>query len=429
MTSGRPTWHRRLAWRLALFGVLQLAAIGLGFFAFSRIERPPMERALEHQLAFVADELVAARDRGEDLAVLARRASTTLQLRLRVEDRSGVAMVSPGADGRRPDLTLVRGRGPSRLVVSFWIPPLDAGVGVALLGMVLGVVGATAWLAARRIVVPLAELARAARQLGRGDLDARSGIRQHDEVGVVAASFDDMVERLQASMRKERELLASISHELRTPLARIRVALDIAAESDAAAIAETIPEIAADLSELERLVDDVLDSARLARSGGRSPELLLRRETTAPAELARAALARFRRGHPDVAVAEDLALELPPVDADPALIRRVLENLLVNAATHGHALNVTLGVARDADGVRFAVSDTGPGIPVADLERVGEPFFRADRSRDRSTGGVGLGLSLSRRIVEAHGGSLEVQSRDPHGAVALVRLPRGTARR
>ncbi len=278
---------------------------------------------------------------------------------------------------------------------------------------------------ARAIASPLEKLTAAARALGQGDLGVRSGVRAPGEVGELARAFDEMAERIEKLVKGERELLANVSHELRTPLARIRVALDLAAEGDLTAARRYLSEIGTDLWELELLVKDVLTAAWLdtadARHGG---ELPLRRDPVDAVELLSHAAERFRSAHPDRVL--DLRMEgtLPPLQGHGVLLRRLLENLLDNARKYSEATEPVVMAAREEAGALLVeVRDRGIGIDAADLPRLFTPFFRTDRSRARGTGGVGLGLALARRIAEAHGGSISVESAPGQGTTVRFRIP------
>jgi signal transduction histidine kinase len=290
----------------------------------------------------------------------------------------------------------------------------------ALVGLVL--IAAGAFLTARWIVQPLERLSVAASRVGQGDLTARTGIERSDEIGTVARGFDRMAERVEDMMKSERELLANVSHELRTPLARLRVALDLAAEGHT----EALHDVTADLQELEGIVDDVLLAFRFERDkrAGRSglPVGTLR-ETTVE-ELVSAAQKRFVARHPERTLEIDVEPSAPNVLADLAVLRRAIDNVLDNAHkyTPDAKAPITLRVRRAQERVEIAVIDRGIGIDAADLPRIFEPFFRAERSRVRSAGGVGLGLALSRRIVEAHRGSIEAESNPGSGTTVTLRL-------
>jgi len=289
------------------------------------------------------------------------------------------------------------------------------------------VVGLGAWFMSRHIVRPIERLTSTARALGRGDLSARASLLRGDEIGELSRTFDDMAERLRNLVLAEKEMMANISHELKTPLARIRVALDLANEGDAEAARESLAEIALDLAELERLVDDVLTVTRLERAHAHSAPLPLRLSSFGPAELAEQSMSRVQSLHPErsIALKVEGGDELPDIQADPVLLRRVLSNLLENSHkyTPDLTLPISLLVRAAGEEVQFVIEDRGSGIAEADLPHVFTPFFRAERSRSRAAGGVGLGLTLVSRIVDAHGGRVEIQSTKALGTRVTVSLP------
>ncbi len=298
----------------------------------------------------------------------------------------------------------------------------------------LVVVGAGALGTVRWISLPIARLTRAAEALGQGDLRVRAGLQRGDELGGLGAAFDEMAERMQRLLTAERELLANVSHELRTPLARIKVALDLAVEGDADAARLAISEIALDLAELETLVEEVLQATRFALADGRAPMsgLGLRTELTAARELAEESAQRFVAHHPtrtlNVRLPDEAALaHAVPLRVDPQLLRRVLGNLLENADKYSPERDtpIDLVVETSPQATRFSVVDRGIGIPTEEIPRVFDPFYRSERSRSRGTGGVGLGLTLAKRIVEAHGGTIEVGRGIDSGTRVIVTLPVG----
>jgi signal transduction histidine kinase len=285
-------------------------------------------------------------------------------------------------------------------------------------------------LLARSFARPLSQLTAAASRFGRGELDVRAGLSRTDEFGELSHAFDEMAERVTQLVRSRQQLLANVSHELRTPLARIRVALDLASDGDwqAELARDALSEIAEDCAELERLVSDVLQSARLDLTGqpAQVAAQILRNEPFDPVSLVQRAVERFRSEHPGRVLELQCPEALPELHGDQVLLRRVLSNLLDNAKQYSpEPTPVTLRV-RVADGwLEWRVEDRGIGIAPEDLSQVGTPFFRTDRSRTRRTGGVGLGVSLARGIVEAHGGSLSIESELDRGTRVCVRLPVG----
>ena len=304
-------------------------------------------------------------------------------------------------------------------------PPPAPPVGFVA-GVILVVVGVGAYFTARSIARPLAALTETTRAFGRGNLEARTKSTRRDEIGELSRAFDDMADRLARLIVAERELLANVSHELRTPLARIRVALDIASESEVES-GISLADIAQDLAELERIVEDVLASARLALDTGASSggKLPMRTEPGDVRALLDRSVALFAVAHPDRALELDLADTLGTMNADPVLLRRAIDNLLENAHKYTDEPERAIKLAARREGERAIISviDRGIGIREADQARLFEPFFRVDRSRTRATGGLGLGLLLARRIVEAHGGTLAIASALNEGTTATVTLP------
>lgn len=275
----------------------------------------------------------------------------------------------------------------------------------------LGVISLWAFLVGRWVVAPVRVLTRAVRAVGAGDLTARTRLERRDELGEVGRAFDEMAQRLEQMLGAERELLANVSHELRTPLARIRVALDLAIEGDATAARLAFDEIGADLAELDGIVDDVLTATRFEiaeRHGG----FAIHREDTRPEAIVRQAEARFYVRHPDRTLTVAIEDDLPSIEVDPKLFRRAIDNLLENAHKYTPERDrpIALRAVRAEDAVTFAIADRGMGIPPEDLPHVFAPFFRGDKSRSRGTGGVGLGLTLAKRVVEAHSGAITVES-------------------
>jgi two-component system OmpR family sensor kinase len=318
----------------------------------------------------------------------------------------------PLAEAPLPDHPPFERRAPPELRVP---TRLFVVTGVALLGVVL--VMSIAF--ARSLARPLQTLEAVAAAFGRGDRDARTGLRRSDEIGAVAVAFDDMADRVNQLVQSQRELMGNVSHELRTPLARMRVALDLAAEGDAAMARAVMSEIERDVLELEVLVDDVLTSTRLD-----TVTQPLRVERVAPGDVVRSAEQRARGLGSKHPIHITMAAALPPIQADPALLRRALDNLLDNARKYsdpGSPIDVRVG--EDGAVLVIEIEDRGIGIATAELESIFTPFFRADRSRHRGTGGVGLGLSLARKIAEAHGGAIRARSALGRGTVMRVELP------
>ena len=189
---------------------------------------------------------------------------------------------------------------------------------------------------------------------------------------------------------------------------------------------ESLADIAEDLNELERLVEDVLTTARLdhsaSQSSGATPPL--RRERIEAQTLVDKAATRFRSARPHHRLEVHVEGALPCLEADPVLLRRALDNLLDNAGKYSEPDTPVLLHARPLlEALEVEVTDRGIGIDPDDMPHLFTPFFRSDRSRARKTGGVGLGLALARRIVVAHGGTLSLESQPGQGTTARVTLP------
>lgn len=283
--------------------------------------------------------------------------------------------------------------------------------------LLLVVFGASLWFS-RRLAQPLEQLTHAARRFGEGDHAARANLQRDDELGDVGRAFDDMAERTSAVLQAQRQLMGDVSHELRTPLARIRVALELAAE-DPVAARDVLQDVGGDLDEIDRLINDILTTARL--DGEAVP---INREATSLGELADRASAKFRARHPARTLAREQDGEDRAIECDPVLLRRALDNLLDNAAKYSDTdAPVTLAVIPNGTRVAFEIRDQGIGMTEEELERAFTPFWRADGSRTRRTGGVGLGLALARRIARVHGGEVTLRSSPGHGTTARLELP------
>ncbi len=281
---------------------------------------------------------------------------------------------------------------------------------LVILLVLAAVVAAGCYPLARGITRRLEALQDGVARWGDGDLSARAPVEGSDEVAAVAQRFNDAAQRIEQLVDTQRRMLASASHELRSPLARVRLALDLAAEEpDASARAALVVDAGADVDELDALIEDLLLAARLDQPA--------RPVARAPVELASLLRAEGDR--------VDADLSLPPeltVYGDARMLKRAARNLLENARHHGGA-EVSLTAWRDGDLVWVEVSDRGPGVPVSERERIFEPFHRAADHDEGRDGGVGLGLALVRRIAVAHGGEVVHRPRDGGGSTFAWSIP------
>jgi two-component system sensor histidine kinase CpxA len=271
------------------------------------------------------------------------------------------------------------------------------------LALILGVAWLLCWPLASHLANPLRRLAATADALGRGDLSARIALRRRDEIGTLARRFNAMAENLQRLVARHKQLLADISHELRSPLARMRVALELARAEGGPSAAPYLDTMGRQADALEGLIEELLAYSRLdatpqepAREQFRVQALL---EEVMAAHAAQADAKRIR-----IDSAVEGALE--PLWAERRLLARALGNVLGNALAHApEGSAISIRASAEPGAVLLAVRDEGPGVEPALLERIFEPFVRADAARGRESGGVGLGLAIARRALEAHGGA------------------------
>lgn len=261
----------------------------------------------------------------------------------------------------------------------------------------------------------LQSLSRMADEFGAGKLSVRAQLKPSDAVYPLAERINHMAGRIEDLMEAQRSLLHSVSHELRTPIARLEFALELLdAKARDPELSRRIAAMEGDLSELNNLVKELLDMSKLDST---------RTLQGAPVELEallRDCCATLPPSPQQVAC--ELASGLGTVEADARLLARAVGNLLRNAQKYAQE-RIVLSARRTPDGVEIAVDDDGPGIPLDERDRIFDPFYRLDRSRDRATGGFGLGLSIAHKAVALHGGTLRVESSPLGGARFVLRLP------
>jgi two-component system osmolarity sensor histidine kinase EnvZ len=257
----------------------------------------------------------------------------------------------------------------------------------------------------RNQVKSLRRLAAAAEEFGKGRPVSFIKAEGALEVRQAAMAFIRMRERIERQIRQRTEMLAGVSHDLRTPLTRMRLELELLGDDTAAA------ELKSDVAEMERLVHLYLDFAR-----GEGTETTV---DTDIAELIEDVAAVARREGTPLSLERLDELVLP---VRPNALRRCLGNLIANARRYGR--HVWLTSVPVEDGLDILIDDDGPGIPATERERVFQPFIRLDASRNPSTGGIGLGLTIARDVARGHGGDVRLET-SPHGGLrARVHLPR-----
>lgn len=272
-----------------------------------------------------------------------------------------------------------------------------------------------------RISTPLRQLDAAARSMAAGNLQVRVQPGRVREVADLARSFNSMADTLDDADRQRRQLTADVAHELRTPLSIIKGRLEGVQDGVYRADAEQIEGLLDEVALLERLIED-LRLLALADAG----QLALYPEPVGPLSLLQDARRSFAHQAQErgVELRVEAGSDLLELTADPQRIAQVLGNLVSNALRHTPAGGMVVLAARAQPGeVLFEVRDSGVGIAPEDLPHIFDRFYRADRSRTRTSGGAGLGLAIARRIVEAHGGRIWATSAPGQGAAVHFALP------
>ena len=301
-------------------------------------------------------------------------------------------------------------------------PVPDRGVFVSGL-MKIGAGGlVAAVLLALYLTAPLRRMGQSMDRISMGDLEHRVGASGRDEVARMGRSFNTMADRIHSMIRGQKELMAGVSHELRSPLARMKLSLELLRAQGADE--SRLQDLESEVDALDGMVEELLVASRLD----------LGSETLAPTDVSTEQLAAdaWRRVAAQASAdGIDLSCEIGEgseiVCVDGALVVRVLGNLFENAVRHAGEGPVRMRARRLDDRVEITVSDRGPGVPREHLQRLFEPFYRADPSRSRRTGGTGLGLMIVRRAVEAHDGSVRAESAPEGGLAVIFDLPMATA--
>jgi len=270
-----------------------------------------------------------------------------------------------------------------------------------------------AYLSIRRILKPIKWLTEGVDQVSKGNLNPQIPARRKDELGELANSFNSMTRQIREMIRAKEQLLLDISHELRSPITRAKVALEFVPEG---ATKESIRE---DLLEMETMITEILESERLNSSPGK-----LHLKMSNISEVIREVSQDFQSRPPGVKLAsvpEEVFLEI-----DVERVKTVLKNILENSIKYSkpESQPIEIYVEDQEKSVWIRIQDEGFGIPEGELPFVFEPFYRVDRSRSKDTGGYGLGMSLCKKIMEAHGGTIEIRSTLNVGTTVFLRFVR-----
>jgi len=397
-----------------LIGVALILAISLGFFALLML--PPLKELAQMAMYLGLTALVSA-------------------LAGYVAYRLGWINFSPALRW-----TLLGGYALASLLTFFnvWFSAQmmfasqhDLLLAIVLLVFASGMAMVLGYFLSSTITERIHKLKQAAEQLAQGDLQTRIAVSGHDEVAALAVTFNQMAEQLQAADRRQRELeslrrdlIAWVSHDLQTPLTSMRAILEALSDGvvdDPETVKRYLHTAQRDVRSLSSLIDDLFQMAQLDAGG-----FPLNRAKASLGDLVSDTLESFT----ELAKQHEIYLEgnvdpdVDPVHMDTQAIGRVLNNLIGNALRHTPPTGrVSIWVRRTTQGVDVTVSDTGEGVREEDIPHIFERFYRGEKSRNRITGGAGLGLAIARGIVQAHGGELRVESRVGKGTQFTFHIP------
>jgi two-component system sensor histidine kinase CpxA len=359
-------------------------------------------------------DLVSGEDRSSLLALRmtrprarARRTWPALLRGVWTPARDGPLVLVHNSDDRRYRMITVLRNRPrfaaiDSLAYFLWLPLL---------------IGALCYMLAIHLASPLRGLRRVLEKFGRGDLGIRYHLSRRDEIGELAQAFNRMADQIATLLTAERRLLQDVSHELRSPLARLGFAVELARTSPDRETA--LGRIRKEADRLSNLVDELLQLTRAEGDPGARNLEDVDLGKLLPELVTDCALEADARGC-NLNLVSDRSVV---VTGDRELLHRAFENVLRNAIRHapvGTAIDVNM--SRHGGVAEVAVRDYGPGVPREVLGEIFEPFFRVEGDRDRSSGGVGLGLAIARRAVEVHQGHVTAFNANP-GLVVAFELP------
>jgi len=264
----------------------------------------------------------------------------------------------------------------------------------------------------RQILKPLSILNDAVENVSKGNLDQQVPVNSNDELGSLAMAFNQMIADLKKMILAREQLLLDVSHELRTPITRAKLALEMMPDS-----LEKVS-LDGDLKEMETMITDILESERL-KNGAISPNL----SPINAEKFLQKLMEYYQRENTRIAlfpIASNLIITI-----DDSLIMTVLRNLIDNSLKYSSIQDkpIEISVIQHNQDITIQIEDYGQGVPEDKLPFVFEPFYRVDQSRSRKTGGYGLGLHLSKRIMEAHGADISIHNKPGNkGLIVCLRF-------
>jgi signal transduction histidine kinase len=300
----------------------------------------------------------------------------------------------------------------------FWIRgtvfpfPARFGFIISSIAVILLIVFSFIFSALRRLLHPVKTLINGTNAVAAGNLDITVPVRGSDEFSVLSDSFNKMVSAIRIMLSQKKQLLYDVSHELRSPLTRIKIALEMIPSSDSKT------DIIHDIREMEIMIDELLETARLEQA----PVTLVRQQVDIIA-LIYELTEQYKTIGSSVAINCELRESL--LGGNPELLRKAFRNIIENAIKYSASSNlpVQIGITKTDKFVQIAVTDHGCGIDEKSIGQIFEPFYRADFSRTRDTGGYGLGLYICKRIIDSHKGTICVESVVGKGTTVTVTIP------
>ena len=288
------------------------------------------------------------------------------------------------------------------------------------LALALGVAADLAFLLARNVSRPVRRLGETVRDLSRGEYRARTRVGAQDEIGELAAHVNQLADSLEQSRTARQRWMADIAHELRTPVAILKGEIEALADGVRPADERMSTSLREEVDQLSTLIDD-LQTLALADAGA----LNIHKDSVDFSSLVSQCVNSFRDRLATREIMVDIKVEEDVlVSADSARLRQLLHNLLENSCRYVKATGrVRVSLAQQQGQVELILEDSGPGLEKEQLDRLFERFYRVENSRSRSSGGSGLGLSICKNIVEAHGGSIRAEHSEMGGLKIRIVLP------
>lgn len=287
-----------------------------------------------------------------------------------------------------------------------WVQILTPFIGILI-------VAALSYWLMRQMLKPIKSFMIGANKFGSGDFSYRIQIDRQDEFGKLAQSFNSMGKKLSGMVEEKEQLIRDISHEMKTPITRSTMALEFLPDSDLK------ERISCDLKELNRMISEILETERLNSNYGGLSQDRVSLDT-----LLKGIIEEYKFKSP-VPITMKKSENAPVVILDKERIRLVLSNIIGNALKYSNESGfIEINTTYEKETLSVTVKDNGIGIDADELDKIFEPFYRVDRARSKETGGYGLGLHLCKKIVEAHNGTITVESSPGEGTEVTVTIPR-----